>query len=64
MSSVYGVSSWPLGRGTNSLPSTSIVGITGCTRSGWTSTVPVPSATGVTSLSPTHSPLARDRATA
>ena len=64
MSSVYGVSSWPLGRGTKTVPSTSIVGVTGWIRSGCTSTVPVPSATGVTSLSPTHIPLARDRATA
>ena len=50
MSSVYGVSSRPLGWGTNGLPSNSIVGMTGTTRSGCTSTVPVPSATDVTSL--------------
>ena len=64
MSSVYGVSRRPLGWGTKTLPSNSIVGITGCTRSGCTSTVPVPSATGVTSFMPTQIPLARDRATA
>ncbi len=46
------------------LPSKIIVGICGTTRSGWMSTVPVPSATWLTSLMPAHSPHDRDRATA
>ena len=50
MSRVYGVSRRPLGCGTKGRPWYSIVGTTGTTRSGWTSTVPVPSATDVTSL--------------
>ncbi len=64
MSSVCGVISMPLGCGSKRRPSMSIVGMTGCTRSGLTSIVPVPSATGVTSFSPDQMPQARERATA
>ena len=63
-SSVYGVMRRPSGCGVNSTPSTSIVGRTGTTRSARRSTVPVPSATGVTSLRPDQSPHERDTATA
>ena len=63
-SRVCGVINMPFGCGVNRLPSTSRVGITGTTRSMPTSIVPVPSATGVTSLSPDQMPQVRDSATA
>jgi hypothetical protein len=64
MSRVYGVMRRPLGRGRKGCPSISTTGAVAVTRSGCTSTVPVPSATAVTSFRPAHRPHERDSATA
>ena len=57
---IRGPRNWADGWGVHSLPSISTVGITGSRSSTGNSTVPVPSAIGVTILSADHSPVARD----
>ncbi len=50
----------PVSLGDHGCPSSSMTGTTGRMRSGSTTARPVPSATGVTTFSATHSPQARD----